>query len=106
MAYIIVFKQHGALNCEQVFYGPFADYMAAENALSDGTVPCLYGQGGRAWPDGFRNREGELLRQDNGHRYVQELAEPRRPSFALRFPLLHASRRPCTRVSLTWISKA
>lgn len=64
--YVIVMRQHGDLNCEQVIYGPFADYMDAEDALGDGRVPCLYGQGDRAWP------EGEELER-NGHRYTQKL---------------------------------
>lgn len=66
--YVIVMRQHGDLNCEQVIYGPFVDYMDAEDALSDGRVPLLYGQGGRPWP------EGEELER-NGHRYTQELTK-------------------------------
>jgi hypothetical protein len=67
--YVIIFKQHGKLNCEQRVYGPFVDYMDAEEALTDGRVPCLYGQGGRTWP---RGEEGER----NGHRYIQGLSKP------------------------------
>lgn len=65
--FVIMFKQHGALNCEQEVFGPFADYMDAEDALSDGRVPLLYGQGKRAWPSDYDGR-------DNGHRFIQELA--------------------------------
>jgi hypothetical protein len=83
MQYIIIFKQHGALNCEQVFYGPYADYTAADLALCDGSVPCLYGQGGRPRPEGCM--------EQNGHRYIQPLTEAGRPSFALRFPMLLAT---------------
>lgn len=65
--FVIVFKQHGSLNCEQRIYGPFSDYMDAEDALSDGRVPLLFGQGGRNWPD---NADRQV---DDGHRYIQEL---------------------------------
>lgn len=75
--YIVVFKQHGALNCEQQYYGPFTDYMDAEDALSDGRVPLLYGQGGREWPEDERPTcPGDGERQQNGHRFVTELTQP------------------------------
>jgi hypothetical protein len=70
--FVIVFKQHGALNCEQVIYGPFADYMDAEDALGNGSVPLLYGQGGRDWPE--PGEDGEL--EENGHRFIEELVAP------------------------------
>jgi hypothetical protein len=63
--YVVVFKQHGALNCEQRLFGPYASYEDAVDALCNGDVPRLYGQGGRPWPSDERN--------DNGHRYVQAL---------------------------------
>jgi hypothetical protein len=68
--FVIIFKQHGALNCEQHVFGPFDLYTDAEDALCDGSVPLLYGQGGRAWPAG--TGEGQALDHD-GHRYIQEL---------------------------------
>ena len=63
--FIIIMKQHGDLNCEQKVYGPYADYMDAEDALGDGTVPLLYGQGGLAMPKHYVGLDG--------HRYIQEL---------------------------------
>ena len=84
MAWIIVFKQHGALNCEQQFFGPFAQYSDAEAALCDGRVPTLYGQGGRPWPKDIGDE------CSNGHRYVQQLTEPGAPNYCLRFPMLLA----------------
>lgn len=72
--YIIVFKQHGDFNCEQRFIGPFTDYLDAEEALTDGRVPLLYGQGRRAWPDDGHGEPLELER--NGHRYIVELSAP------------------------------
>lgn len=36
---IIVFRPHGKLKCETQFYGPYADYLAAYDALD--TVPAL-----------------------------------------------------------------
>lgn len=68
--FIIVFKQHGALNCETEYYGPFADYMDAEEALVDGRVPLLYGQGGREWPEDI-NSYADSYR--SGHRFINEL---------------------------------
>jgi len=64
--YVVVFKQHGALNCEQRIFGLYTSYSAAEEALCNGDVPRLYGQGGRQWPDDHDGR-------DNGHRYIQPL---------------------------------
>lgn len=75
MSYIIVFKQHGGLNCEQRFFGPFADYLDAEDALGDGRVPLLYGQGDCQWPDDLT---GDDVRERSGHRYITELEAPTR----------------------------
>lgn len=70
--FVIKMKQHGALNCEEVLYGPFPDYMAAEDALGDGSVPLLYGQGGRDWPEPSADGEPEA----DGHRCIVELTPP------------------------------
>jgi hypothetical protein len=67
---VVVLKQHGALHCEQQIFGPFADYMDAEEALTDGRVPLLYGQGGRAWP------ENADQSRTNGHRFIVSLLPP------------------------------
>lgn len=69
--FVVIFKQHGALNCEQQVFGPFADYLDAEDALSNGAIPCLYGQGGVAWPDAVSNGDEPYVA--NGHRYIQPL---------------------------------
>lgn len=66
--FVIVFKQHGALNCEQRIIGPFQDYLDAEDALSDGRVPLLYGQGGQPFPMGWDPNQ-----KKSGHRYIQPL---------------------------------
>lgn len=71
--FIIVFKQHGALNIETQYFGPYADYMAAEDALTDGTVPLLYGQGGREWP--VDTDEYSATVADNGHRFIAKLEQ-------------------------------
>ena len=73
---IVVFKQHGALNCETQHFGPFADYEDAMEALTDGRVPLLYGQGGRPWPNPTPDSMGAHERSergDNGFRYITEL---------------------------------
>lgn len=74
--FVVIFKQHGALNCEQQVFGPFADYLDAEDALSDGSIPLLYGQGGAPWPADDRPPcpgDGPIQRPTNGHRYIQPL---------------------------------
>lgn len=73
--YVIMFKQHGDLNCEQAVYGPFADYMDAEDALGDGRVPLLYGQGGREWPDDMAPDERSAdMNTYPGWRYTMEVS--------------------------------
>lgn len=69
--FVVIFKQHGALNCEQRIFGPFDNYLDAEEALTNGSTPLLYGQGACEWP----SEADEYNRaQDNpGHRYIHEL---------------------------------
>jgi len=62
--YIIVMKQHGALNCETKFFGPYADHETAYDALTDGTVPSLLT---------LDQREARGIERDDGHRYIAEL---------------------------------
>jgi len=66
MAFIIVMKQHGALKIDTQFFGPYATFDEAYDAL--GTVPTLYGQGGRAWPADLDD-----IQPDDGFRYIAEL---------------------------------
>lgn len=60
--FVIIFKQHGALNCEQRIFGPFDSYLDAEDALSNGSVPTLHGAEGH-----------DSLCERNGYRYIHEL---------------------------------
>jgi hypothetical protein len=63
--YVIIFKQHGWLNCEQQVYGPFDSYADAEEAFANGNTPRL-----STWAE--REEVGEPV-PDNGHKYIQEL---------------------------------
>lgn len=72
--FVVKFKQHGALNCEEQLFGPFADYMEAEDALA--WLPMLYGQGGREWPKNDNGFDGERTIDRNGHRCIVELIDP------------------------------
>jgi hypothetical protein len=68
--FVVILKQHGALNCERRIFGPFDNYLDAEEALTDGSIPLLYGQGGCEWePFGEQTERPE----SNGHRYIHEL---------------------------------
>jgi hypothetical protein len=70
--FVVIFKQHGALNSEQEVFGPFDCYVDAEDALVNSSVPLLYGQGGRKWPDHEMAAEAREGASD-GYRYIQEL---------------------------------
>jgi hypothetical protein len=70
--FVIVFKQHGAPNCETQIFGPFDNYLDAEDALTNGAVPCLYGQGDCAEP----TEPAEFAKRHHGpsgHRFIQKL---------------------------------
>jgi hypothetical protein len=62
--FVVIFKQHGALNCEQEVYGPFDSYLDAEDACANCVVPPLYKAA---------QRDELGIEHDNGHRYIQEL---------------------------------
>lgn len=40
--HIVVMKQHGALNCEAKYYGPFPTFDEAYEAMCDGRIPSLF----------------------------------------------------------------
>ncbi len=65
--FVVKFKQHGDLNIQERSFGPFRDYLDAEDALGNGAIPLLYGQGGRPWPKAWEDRPTD------GHRFIIEL---------------------------------
>lgn len=73
--FVIVFKQHGTLNIETRYFGPYTDYTAAEDALCDGTVPLLYGQGGREWPANKPDEYSATMCGDSGYRFIAKLEQ-------------------------------
>jgi hypothetical protein len=62
--FIIVMRQHGALNCETKYFGPYADHDTAYDALSDGSIPSLYK---------LAELEARGIERANGHRFIAEL---------------------------------
>lgn len=73
--YVVKFKQHGDLNCQEMLFGPFTEALAAEDAL--GWLPMLYGQGGREWPSHEDDMYTESRQQcQDGYRTIVELTDP------------------------------
>jgi hypothetical protein len=63
--YIIVFKQHGALHCETQYFGPYADFDTAYDAMCECRIPPLYS---------LEQREELGIGRDDGYRFLQELS--------------------------------